>query len=117
MYTNRLIEYVNHFLIEKGFKYEVGGDKTAKKILYTKIKNDIFFGIEFLPIIYKNNHFWGFSFVNKIPILENITSKILFKYQLSSVKAEDISYSILFKYDEKICASNRRYFARFRRKS
>ena len=100
MYKEKVINYIDVFLAKNSFFKIEKGDRTAAVFEYSKLQNDINFGIEFLPDIYKNGHFWGFSFVNRISILENIVTKILYETEIIAVKPYEISYSIHFKYED-----------------
>jgi len=76
MFREQVINYIDRFLSNRGFNLTKEGDKTAQKLNYIKEHNEIIFTIEFLSNIYDNNHFWGFSFTDRIPLIENIVTNI-----------------------------------------
>ena len=101
MYKNMVLNKIDEFLNKEGFNLIKKGDKTAQKLNYIKEHNEIIFTIEFLSNIYDNNHFWGFSFTDRIPLIENIVTNILYMNKIINVTPEDISYTIHFENDDK----------------
>ena len=101
MYKNMVLNKIDEFLNKEGFNLIKKGDKTAQKLNYIKEHNEIIFTIEFLSNIYDNNHFLGFSFTDRIPLIENIVTNILYMNKIINVTPEDISYTIHFKNDDK----------------
>ena len=101
MFRERVINYIDKFLSNKGFNLTKEGDKTAQQLYYSKKENDLIIGIRFLSEIYENKYFYGFVNCNQVPLVENIVANILYKNKITAVKPKDIYNTIMTRdYDE-----------------